>query len=1235
MKQRSATRAKPKVPESAAAPAASDASPDHVEPAFPIVGVGASAGGLDAYRTLFSTLPADCGAAFVLIQHLDPTRKSLTAELVGGYTMMPVVQAEEGMRVEIDHVYVIPPNTYLGIRDRTLRLSVPAESRSLRMAVDFFFESLAGTEHDRAVGIILSGSGTDGRQGLKAIKAAGGLTMVQDPKTAQHDGMPRSAMASADHVLPVEQMASTLLAHLRRNAGSEVTAETAPQTVSHALLEAIAVLQARTSFDFSGYKKGTLQRRLQHRMSLRRIAAIDDYTELLRTDPDEAAALFVDLLINVTGFFRDPEAWQLLQEKVVRPMVAAQPVDAPIRVWVPACASGEEAYSMAILFLEELEQAGKRCELQIFASDLDTDALETARAGIYPASVAESIGPRRTARYFLQTEHGVRVSKQLRDTVVFAQQSLVRDPPFSKLQLISCRNLLIYLEQPVQDRLIPLLHFALVDGGCLFLGSAEGIGAQTDLFEAISAKWRIYRRIGRARHERLEFPISGAHLPIVHGRVPGPPTPARLAALAQTLMQRYSPACVIINRIGEILYFHGPTDDYLTRPDGLPTRDLVGQVREGLRSKLRGAVRDAIHGKQKVVVSGVHVRRGDSFPRVRIVVEPLPSTTETESLWLVVMEDETEADGAGTAPAASGEDIAHVQQLEYELRATKEDLHQTIEELRASNEELMSSNEELQSTNEELETSKEELQSLNEELTTANSQLENKIGELEASNNDLDNLLSSTNIATLFLDTQLRIRRFTPAATRLFSLIPADIGRPLSDIVQRFSDPALLSDAALVLTESVTPRQEVQAEDGRWYVRQVLPYRTRDNRTEGVVITMSDVAAEAIEEARLYAEAIVDTVREPLLVLDGELRVVSANRSFYSTFKVSSADTAGRSLYELGGGEWDIPQLRTLLGEVLPKQHVMNDFEMKHDFLTTVGPRNLLLNARALLRGGDRPGLILLAIEDVTERMQLQSVLRESEDRTRNAEEARRRHSELAHSQRISTVGELASGLAHELNQPLAAIANEVEACVRYLRAGKADPIKLLSLLGEVSGEALRASQIVSHLRSFIEKGSPTFEVADLNDIARDVARLMRHEIDSAQVSLEIDAARRQLPINADRIQIEQIVVNLIQNAIDSLRSVPGDLRKIRLTTKAADGMAQLSVRDNGPRMTTADAERMFEPFFTTKPEGLGMGLAISRSIIEAHRGRVWAEAPGAGERGTTVCFALPLQRPGRKRSAG
>jgi chemotaxis methyl-accepting protein methylase/signal transduction histidine kinase len=1205
---------------------------------FPVVGIGASAGGLDAFKKFFSAMPAAPDMAFVLIQHLDPTRESLTASLLDANTPMRVEQVQEGMVVEANRVYVIPPNSYMDIRAGVLRLSPPSAPRSLRMAVDFFLRSLAEDRQENAIGIILSGTGTDGTLGLKDIKANGGMTMVQDPETAQHDGMPRSAIASgsADYVLPAEGMAEALLAYVKHatvaassEMGSAVTSATEPDVAADPLQETLGLLRTHAKFDFAGYKKGTLRRRMLRRMGLRHLANLSSYVEVLRRDDGEVNALFKDLLINVTSFFREPEAWQFLQEQVIRRVIAAKSPDLPVRIWVPACSTGEEAYSMAMLLAEESQAAQKPCVLQLFASDVDAEALESARAGVYPEGIAANISPERLERFFTKGEHTYRVNKELRDTVVFAQQSLVSDPPFSRLDVISCRNLFIYLEAAIQEQLLPLLHFALRDGGYLFLGSAEGIGLQEDLFEPVSSKWRIFRRVGPTRHDLVHFPVAATPATRVgRGRPVRPSSPTRLAALAQSLLlQRYAPACVIVDRDGRILYFHGRTDDYLQQPAGVPTPDLLAQARSGLRTKLRSALQDAVRSNERVVTGGVQMRRGDAFPIVRLSVEPLSGATgDSEALWLVSLQDEP-IDAATAAPTddrRTAADVALVHQLEYELKSTKEDLQQTIEDLRASNEELMSVNEEFQSSNEELETSKEELQSLNEELTTANSQLESKIGELEAANNDLDNLLTSTEIATLFLDKELRIRRFTPAATRLFSLISSDIGRPIVDIAQKFSDVNLLSDAKAALEQAVAPKTEIQGHDGRWYVRQVLPYRTRDHRSDGVVMTFSDVAAEALQEARLYAESIVDTVRDPLLVLDGELRVRSANHAFYAELNAVPDKTVGLLLSDVLDRQFDVPKLRTALGNVLRKDRVMKDFELVATF-APLGQRIMRLSARTINREGIRAPLALLAIEDFTDRVRAQEVLQERESRDHIEGQVRIRQAELAHALRISTVGELASSLAHEINQPLSAIVNGVDACARSVRSGKFARDKLLALLDEASSEALRAGSIVEHLRHFIEKGKPQFERIDLRDVVEHLPHLLGRELRHEGIELRLDLPQRPVPVHGDRIQLEQVFVNFIQNAIDAIREAPGDLREIQVAVATAKRMAEVRVRDTGIGVSSTAAPRLFEPFFTTKTRGLGMGLAISRSIIEAHRGKVWLKARADGARGTSVCFSIPL----------
>lgn len=828
-----------------------------------VVGIGASAGGLGAFTTFLEALEPDTGMAYVLIQHLEPSHDSLLAELLDKRSDMEVVQVEEPCPIQADHVYVIPPDTYLKIEDDQLVLTETIKDRGMRMPIDFFFRSLAKEKRERAIGIVLTGTGSDGTHGVKEIKASGGLTIAQDPNQAEYDGMPRSAIGSGtiDSVLEIGDMPDLLRdfgnhSYVCGGDHSQEWHEAKPDSFKSIL----DYLYAQTGYDFRNYKKGTLSRRIQRRLGLLHLENIDEYLDLFRKNNEEVEALFNDLLIGVTRFFRDPETWEGVAEDVIRPLVKERGNGDTIRIWVPGCSSGEEAYTIGMLLYDEIDRQKKAIGIQIFATDLDTKAISIARSGLYPANIGLDLSEEHLGRYFISEGDQYRVVKRLREVCVFAVQNLIADPPFSNLDLISCRNLMIYLDSSVQKKLITLFHFALNPDGSLLLGSSESINRNNELFQPISKSLRIFSKKKRPLNSKSDFPLfprSGQQRNKTEPR-PGSSEakgqPVGTVELARkVLLDTYAPASILVDSNYAVHYYHGSLGPYLDTPSGEPTNNLFSLLADNLEIKMRALIRQASQEKRRVSTTTPRLQRGDSKVAVHITVVNVPSDTDRE-LFLVTFRDEEHPlletnDGESTPEAdLTEEEINMLQQLEYELQATREDLQSTVEELetsneelKASNEEVMSMNEELQSTNEELETSREELQSLNEELSTVNAQLSEKVEELESTNNDLSNLLTSTEIATIFLDTDLRIRRFTPSCEDLFNIIATDEGRPISDLSPRVNDPQLLDDARRVLEKLQPMEKEVKVSDGKWFVRRILPFWTAENSIDGVVITFTDI----------------------------------------------------------------------------------------------------------------------------------------------------------------------------------------------------------------------------------------------------------------------------------------------------------------------------------------------------------------------------------------------------------
>ncbi len=959
---------------------------DEVQPLCPVVGMGASAGGLEAYLEFFKPMPADCGLSFVVIVHLDPTNVSMLPELLQKHTAMPVQQAEDGARILPNSVYVIPPNKDLHIFNGVLHLMDRADSRAVNLPINTFFRSLAEDQRGNAIGIVLSGTGSDGTLGLRAIKADGGLAIVQDPDTAKYDGMPASAIAAglADYVLAPAAMPAAVIAYSHRVRGTDTETSPVAATIPAALQKICMIIRAHTKHDFSLYKKNTICRRVARRMHVHQIDDVEHYLRYLQEDKHEVTTLFKELLIGVTHFFRDPSAFDILRSKLLPDLLKAKSSNYTIRAWVPGCSSGEEAYSIAITMMEVMEDLNQYFNVQIFGTDIDDDAIGIARSGLYPASIANDVGRERLRRHFVEEKSGFRVKQQIREMLVFATQNIIRDPPFTKLDLISCRNLLIYLSPEAQNTLMPTFHFGLKPDGLLLLGTSETTGRAADMFTVADRKAKLYIRRQLDVTDCPRFNAAG----LLGGEAAPPHFPAAslpadeslIVKITESILQHSdTPACAVIDQAQQVVYIHGRTGRFLEPAPGIPNTNIVDMARPGLQTSLAAAIAKVKKETQAVVVPDVRVDCDSSTVHLRLTVQPILAPGALYGMMMVIFEVADAArQKSGSRSRSKHTSTRTIPELEQDLQNTRENLQTTIEELETSNEELkstneelQSTNEELQSTNEELETSKEELQSLNEESTTINSELQCKIDDLSRSRNDIRNLLNNASINVLFLDRHLRVRLFTPAFNSIANLVDTDIGRPIEHFATnlRDSDLKVLSEHVL---ETLSPvEKEVITTDDRYFAIRIMPYRTTENVIDGVVITLNDITARKASElitqrAAAFARNVVDAVRDPLLVLDADLRVRFANTNFYRFFDVSSDETEGRLVYRLGNGQWDIPALRKLLEKILPEESVFDDFEVDLEF-KKIGRKTIMLHARKIDdESAAGSTLILLVCEDVT-----------------------------------------------------------------------------------------------------------------------------------------------------------------------------------------------------------------------------------------------------------------------------
>lgn len=955
---------------------------------FPIVGIGASAGGLEAVEQLVNHLSDDTGIAFIVIQHLSPDRESILAELIAKKARIPVVEVTDGMKVEKNHLYVIPPGKDMAILNTRLSLLARSSKGKPHLPIDYFLHSLAEDSKGKAIGIILSGTASDGTRGIADIKAAGGITFAQEPESAKYDGMPRSAIAAGnvDFILTPDKIAEELnkiSLHPYLHLESRDTGEILSGDDLHKIF---ILLRSVTHVDFSHYKQTTIKRRIARRMALHRIEKLSQYVMYLRENAVEIETLYQDLLIQVTSFFRDPKVYEKLRTTIFPQLIQEQPQQSPIRIWVIGCSSGEEAYSVAICLSESLASAGKSRAVQIFGTDLSEKAIEKARAGIYPATITENVSQERLERFFTKKDSGYQINKNIRELCIFARQDVINDPPFSKMDMVSCRNVMIYMERELQKKVVPKFHYALKPNGLLLLGNSETVGGYGDLFKLVDKKYNVYSKKSIAGLPKSLFALAGQmdeKFVMKSKEEKHKPFDLNLE-VERLILTQFAPSSVVVNSNYEIIQSRGNTGHFLELPEGAASLNLFRMARSGLTLELRAAFQEAKVSKAPVRKTGIRLKYDKTQIIADLDVVPILPGPESKEFYYLVIFNETMPGSTQYEDVKSEHAVPHaascsaegrrIKELEKALETSRHSMQSIIqeqentnEELRSVTEEVQSSNEELQSTNEELETAKEELQSTNEELMTLNDELRNRNTELKDINNDWINLLASAQTPILMVDNELRIRRFTATAETVLGLIPSDAGRPLSDLKTKL----MLTNPEGIVREVVqtlaSKELEVQDTSGHWWRLSIRPYKTIENRIDGAVIAVVDIdmmkhLVEEAAEARRYAEAIVETIREPLLVLDGEFRVKTANAAFHREFQINPKETIGQFVYQLANGQWDIPQLRELLQHVLPSNQRFEDFKMDVRF-DKVGPKKMVLNARRIANHDQSPEMILVAIE--------------------------------------------------------------------------------------------------------------------------------------------------------------------------------------------------------------------------------------------------------------------------------
>jgi chemotaxis methyl-accepting protein methylase/signal transduction histidine kinase len=1188
-----------------------------------VVGIGASAGGLQPLQEFFGNMPQDSGLAFVIVQHLSPEFKSLMSELLSRrHTSMALHHVEHGMQLEPDSIYLIPPKkNVVSFQDKLHLIDQDLTRGHLpNFPIDIFFHSLAENLNERAIGVILSGTGSDGTRGVRAINEAGGVVLVQDPQTAEFDGMPRSVIATglADYVLPPDGLARAIYDYATNPQGGLIKAA-AKSDLETTLQEITAIVARDQQIDFSHYRPTTLARRIERRRVIAGCNTLQAYMELLAESDKERAALRNDLLINVTGFFRDPEAWAYLEQQIIPQLIAQAAESEELRIWVTACSTGEEAYSVAMLVQEALEVAGRSLVVKIFATDIDETALQKAATGAYLDGVVKDVTEQRVERFFKKTGQSYQVARQLREMMIFAAHNLTRNPPFTRMHLVACRNLLIYMQPQLQQQVLSALHFALQPKGVLFLGGAETLGDLEPEFGALHKKWKIFekkRDVRLAASGREVSRVRAGYAPWVKAVTPDLALARRLETTATeafgAFLRGHEAICLLATPNHELLHVFGDTRRFLFVPEGRGHMDVTEMVPKSLAMPLNTALHRARTQMAPVAYSGVKVEEGDQTRYVDLQVTYHAGSEASPEFLMISLKDAGEA---SSVPAvqfdADSQAAQRIADLEQELQQAKENLQATIEELETTNEEQQATNQELLASNEELQSTNEELQSVNEELYSVNAEYQSKIQELTDLNNDMDNLLQSTHIGTVFLDKDLRIRKFTSAVTNIITLLEHDVGRPLDQISYGIdmAHDDLLAQITGVLETGQHAECDVESRSGASLLMRINPYRDEAGLTEGAVLSFVDItqkkrAADAVNDARLLAEGIVRTLREPLLVLDDQLHVQSVNDSFLKTFQVGPEETGNRLLYELGNRQWDIPGLRRLLEEVLPRDAWVVDFEVTHTF-EKIGERTMLLNARRM--SGKASKQILLAIEDVTERKLAEAQLKNA---AANLQQKNRELAEFVHTvshdlkSPLVTIGGMLGLLKEELQEERLVAAGELIATAEETVLGMRDMIDdllKLSRIGTVAND---------------------LQPVGLRQVAEELVRRHAPELEDKDTAVSLELSEDQPTVLADRNRLVEVLDNLIVNALKY--ACDGPEPRIVIGSETVGREVRLFVKDNGPGIAEEHHEKIFGLFhrLDDSKEGTGVGLAIVKRIMEVHGARVWVES-AIGE-GATFWLAFP-----------